>query len=279
MSFLEVPGAKLRYDVVGEGRLIVFVAGARGEGIGFLPIAQRLSSQYKVVTYDRRGYGGSALDGPQDYDNRLATDAADVAHLVRREGDGPAIVFGSSSGAIVALQVLSDHADLVRTLLAHEPPAARRLPPAEGEALIASNYKMYDTYRRSGIQAAMGPFMMEVLSDTDRRMIAQSATRPDPAGARNFDYWFEHELRQYPATVFDDMKLNAVSGKLSFLGGQETAALYPHRIAALFASQLNTAFELVPGGHLGFTTSSEPFAARLVEILDKSADRSPPARV
>lgn len=268
MSNLEVPGASLAYQTVGDGPLVVFIAGARGEGAGFHATAQHLASRYKVLTYDRRGYQGSRLNGPQDYGVRLKTDAEDVACLIRAETDRPAIVCGSSSGAIVALQVLSDHAERVDTLVAHEPPAIRRLPPEQADALIASNYRMYDTYREAGVRAALGPFMMEVLSDSDRKAIAENASRADPADiARNFDYWFEHELRQYPATVFDDAKLRSVGDRLIFVAGEETVDLYPHHIAALFAKQLGVPLEILAGGHLGYTTHPEAFAEGLSALL------------
>ena len=69
-----------------------------------------------------------ALEGQQDYDERLRTDADDMARLTARKEDGLAFVFGSGFGAIVALQVLIRHAASVRPLLAHEPTALSLLP-------------------------------------------------------------------------------------------------------------------------------------------------------
>jgi len=88
MSTLKVPGAQLSYEVDGDGPLLILIPGARGEGEVFRPLAHLLSAQYQVVTYDRRGFSRSSLDGPQDYDHRLETDAADVRRLIRAP-DGP----------------------------------------------------------------------------------------------------------------------------------------------------------------------------------------------
>jgi len=128
MSTLNVPGAKLYYGVSGDGPLLILIPGAAGTGEVFRPLIGPLAERYQVVTYDRRGFSGSELDGPQDYDHRLDTDADDVRRLIEHASDRPATVFGSSSGAIIALEVLTQHPSVVRTLVPFEPPAVRQLP-------------------------------------------------------------------------------------------------------------------------------------------------------
>src|SRR5258708_31599431 len=100
MSGLTVCGAHLFYEVTGSGPLLILIPGASGTGESFRPLARHLISQYQVVTYDRRGFSRSSLDGPQDYDHRLATDADDGRRLIEHLTDQQAIVFMSSSGAI-----------------------------------------------------------------------------------------------------------------------------------------------------------------------------------
>ncbi|MGH3803284.1 MAG: alpha/beta fold hydrolase [Pseudonocardiaceae bacterium] len=60
-----------------------------------------------VVTYDRRGFSRSQLDGPRDYDHRLEIDADDIRRLIEHLSDEPATIFGSSSGGVVVLEVLT----------------------------------------------------------------------------------------------------------------------------------------------------------------------------
>ena len=272
MPMLEVPGAHLRYKVEGQGPLIVFVAGARGEGDRFLPTTRHLRNHYKVVTYDRRGYAGSVLTGRQDYGVRLDTDASDIVALIQAQGDGPAVVFGSSSGAIVALHTFIAHPRRVGLLLAHEPPALTRLPPDEALAHFAADQAMYERYRTAGWMAAIGPFINEVMSASDRHTLAELARTGDPQeAARNFDYWFEHELRQYPRTVFDEAALRAAANRLVFLAGDDSVGLYPRAITLRFAEQTGARLENVPGGHIGYTSFGEQFAAALARIL---ADRA-----
>ena len=69
MSTLKVPGAQLSYEVTGSGPLLILIPGAAGVGEVFRQVAHHLSAQHQVVTYDRRGFSRSSLDGPQDYDH------------------------------------------------------------------------------------------------------------------------------------------------------------------------------------------------------------------
>src|SRR5262245_14383550 len=77
-SILEVPGARLSYETHGSGPVMLMVPGATGSAYSFQGVAAHLPAHYTVVTYDRRGFSRSQLDGPQDDDHRLETDADDV---------------------------------------------------------------------------------------------------------------------------------------------------------------------------------------------------------
>src|SRR5260370_9150269 len=131
----------------------MLIPGAAGVGEVFRPLAHALSAQCQVVTYDRRGFPRSSLDGPQDYDYRLSTDADDVRRLIEHLTDQPATVFGNSSGAIVALEVLTQYPERVQTVVAHEPPVVLLLPDAA--KWLAFFDGIYDTYRKDGVPKAM----------------------------------------------------------------------------------------------------------------------------
>jgi hypothetical protein len=49
---------------------------------------------------DRRGFGRSELDGAQDYERRLETDADDLRHVIEHVAVAPATAFGPSSGEL-----------------------------------------------------------------------------------------------------------------------------------------------------------------------------------
>jgi alpha/beta hydrolase fold len=82
-SILEVPGARLYYETHGTGPVMVMVPGATGTADSFRRVTEHLVAQYTVAIYDRRGFSRSQLNGPQDYDHRLESDADDVRRFDR----------------------------------------------------------------------------------------------------------------------------------------------------------------------------------------------------
>src|SRR5262245_50885852 len=165
-SVLDVPGARLHYVVRGSGPVMLMVAGASGTGDSFLRVAEFLVPHFTAVIYDRRGFSRSRLDGPQDDRLRLKTDADDARRLVEHIGQGPAIVFGSSSGAIVGLEVLTCHPSVVRRLVPHEPPAVKLL--ADAQKWIDFFFEVYGLYRQSGLEPALKTFRERAFPEVDR---------------------------------------------------------------------------------------------------------------
>jgi pimeloyl-ACP methyl ester carboxylesterase len=61
---LEVPGARLYYEVRGNGPLLVLV-GAPMDARSFGPLAGLLAGDYTVLTTDPRGINRSPVDDPE----------------------------------------------------------------------------------------------------------------------------------------------------------------------------------------------------------------------
>ncbi len=266
MSPLTVPGAQLAYEVEGSGPLLILIPGAAGVGEVFRPLAHVLSGQYQVVTYDRRGFSQSHLDGPQDYEHRLSTDADDVRRLIEHLTDQPATVFGNSSGALVALEVLTRFPERVQTVVAHEPPTVKLLPDVA--KWLAFFDGIYDTYRTVGIPQAMHQFGSLVLGSADLQVL-ERARREHP-NESNTRYWLEHELRQYPRAELDLAALAAHARQLVLVGGRDAHDQMTYQPGKVLAQQLRLALIDVPGGHLGFMSFPAEFARALLDALDRS---------
>lgn len=212
MSTLTVPGAQLAYEVEGSGPLLILIPGASGTGESFRPLISSLSARYQVVTYDRRGFSQSHLNGPPDDDRRLETDADDVRRLIEHLTDKPAIVFGNSSGAIVALEVLTRSPERVQTVVAREPPVVKLLPDAT--KWLAFFDGVYGTYRTEGIPQAMRQFASGTLGSADHQVLERA--RSEHPSEPNVRYWMEHELRQYPRVALDLAALAGSDKGVSF---------------------------------------------------------------
>ncbi|WP_343615038.1 alpha/beta hydrolase [Novosphingobium sp.] len=274
MSTLQVPGAELYFETVGDGPLIVFIPGAQGCAMVFQALAQQLRDRFTVLIYDRRGFSRSMLEGEQDYAQRLETDADDVARLIEHTGKGRATILGSSSGAIVALTVLARHPEVVETLIAHEPPASHHHP--KGDALIAENLAIYDLYKAQGIGAAMQRFMRVWMQTptSDHQVFAQTMSgTPAPQIVKNMTYWFEHEMRHYPPVQLDMAALKLEAARLVIGVGEEMQdpANPTTPIAHALSDKLEAPLRIFPGAHLGYAVKPEAFAQTLNHLLDERA--------
>lgn len=269
MSYLDVAGSRLYYETIGSGPTMLMIPGAGGAGGVFRMVAEHLAARYTVVLYDRRGFSRSHLDGPQDYDHRLTTDADDARRLIEHVGSAPATVFGSSSGAIVALRVLTNHPTAVGVAVPHEPPAVRQLP--DGQQWLNHFRSTYDLYRESGIEPALAWFRSRVFPESDARTMARAPKNP-----ANAAYWFEHELRQYPAIELDLDAIQTYADRITLAAGRDSGGHPCREVTAALADKLGRALLDLPGGHVGFLSAPAEFARELLAALDQPNGALPP---
>lgn len=176
-GLLTVDGATLHHEVRGEGPLLVMMPGGSADAGIYDAIAADLADRWTVATFDPRGYSRSPLDGPVT-EQLPATHADDIVRLIELlSPDGaPAALFGSSSSAVVALDVLARHSGRVSRVVAHEPPVVELLPdPEAGRALFAA---VRESFRRDGVAAAMTT-MAEGLAPA----WAEDRAAPEPTAA------------------------------------------------------------------------------------------------
>lgn len=266
MSILKVPGAQVSYEVTGEGPLLILIPGAAGTGEVFRPLAPHLVSQYQVVTYDRRGFSQSVLDGPQDDAHRLATDADDVRYLIERLSSQEAMVFGNSSGALVALEVLTRYPKQIQAVVAHEPPAVTLLPDAA--QWLAFFDGVHHTYGKEGIPKAMQQFASSILGSADQQVMEHARREiPNEDTVSNTIYWMEHELRQYPRAELDLDALKARGSQIVLACGRDSRHQMTSQPNRVLARQLDREIVDFPGGHLGFLSHPAEFAKALMDAL------------
>jgi len=189
------------------GPVLLFIVGGNGDSTVFEGVAAQLADRYRVVLYDRAGFARSPVDTvPAD---KLAADVEDARALL---ADEPGYVFGSSSGAIVTLELLARHPSVVLTAVPHEPPLISLLP--DRDERLAEMDEIYQLYRSDGYEAAMALFTKAV-------GLAPQAPRAEfepPPGMRevfdrmrhNVPFWFDHEFNPYPRHRPDLAALAAV---------------------------------------------------------------------
>lgn len=96
--------------------VVVLVHGSMDRMAGFARVTKRLEPEYRVVRYDRRGYGRSVHhDGPFGIDDH-------IADLVALIGDREVVVVGHSMGGNIALGAADRLGSQVRGVVVYESP-------------------------------------------------------------------------------------------------------------------------------------------------------------
>jgi pimeloyl-ACP methyl ester carboxylesterase len=276
MGTVEVGGAHLHYEVRGSGPVLLMIPGASGSADAFNAAADCLAHHLTVVTYDRRGFSRSKIEDPQDDIHRLQTDVDDAACLLRRFAHEPAIVFGSSSGAIVALELIVRHASLVSTLVPHEPPLVKLL--ADSQRWIDFFLGLYQQYLASGPQQALHAFRDQVLAESDRQALVRAMDASAGAAAMsNARYWFEHEVRQYPVANIDLDALEVLAERIVPMVGHDSVGFPAHDATQELGKRLGRSAVVMPGGHLGFLSRPVEFADALLRYVPTPAYTLRPA--
>ncbi len=105
----------------GEGPLLLLIHGAACDCDYFGEAIRYLEKQFTVISYDRRGYSRSILEGE---DVSAAVQTEDAAIIIRRQQMGAAFVVGCSAGGIIAVSLAESYPELVSGLLLQELPIA-----------------------------------------------------------------------------------------------------------------------------------------------------------
>ena len=268
---LRVSGASLHYELAGTGPVLLLIHGGVADSAMLKAFARALADRYTVVTYDRRGYGESPLENPNQ-EQSVGMHAHDAHRLLVEIATEPADVLGLSSGAFIGLDLLTRYGEQVRTLVAFEPPLTELLP--DRDWFRANGRDLYETYLRDGAESAMAKFTSMVGGETD----PESAGPPsDPTPemlelmarlGRNAEFFFGHELLQFGAWLPDVAALRKVGGRTVIGGGEASGTQPARRGADALAERLGTEVVEFPGDHgSGIMEQPDAFATVLDRVL------------
>lgn len=245
---------------------------------GFATLAGHFPDR-TIVTYDPRGAERSRrTDGRDRSDPEEHAD--DVHRIIEAVGGGPVDLFASSGGAVNALALVARHPNDVRTLVAHEPPAAALLP--DREYALAACRDIHETYLRSGMGPAMAKFIAIVMHQgpITAEYLAQPA--PDP---RMFGLPTEDDGKRDDVLLAQNMiagthyepdieALRAAPTRIVLAAGVESEGTLANRGAHAVAERLGSKAVAFPSHHGGFlggeygqTGDPAAFATKLREVL------------
>jgi pimeloyl-ACP methyl ester carboxylesterase len=265
VAHMPVPGATLYYKVRGGGPLLLLLQGGDGDADGTDALADHLTSHYTVLSYDRRGLSRSPVSDPAAAVD-VPAHSEDASRLLRAVTAEPALVFGTSLGAVLGLDLISRHPGQVRLLVAHEPPATELLPEPERNQARRDQEEAEDLYRQEGIAAAMRKFVAVAGIRFDDREPDVGIPQPKPERIANLEFFLTHDAPAVRGYRLDLPALRDAAPRIVPAAGASSEA-FPRRCAQALAEELGRPLAEFPGGHSGFVLRPRAFAARLSEIL------------
>ncbi len=183
LSVTSKDGTTIAFERTGNGPALILVASALADRSDAAKLATLLAPHFMVINYDRRGRGASGDTSPYAVEREVE----DIAALVEEAG-GSAFLFGSSSGAALALEAAA-HGVVVERLALFEPPFVveenDRRPPADfarrlDDLLAADRRAKAVTYfMTKGLgMPAMLVWMMRLMPPTWSKLKAMAHTIP-----------------------------------------------------------------------------------------------------
>jgi pimeloyl-ACP methyl ester carboxylesterase len=234
--------------------LVVMVHGAMDRSASMLKLSRRLDQRYRVLRYDRRGYGHSAPHpGPFDM-------AGQVADLVGLLGGRRAVVIGHSYGGNVALATAARHRDLVAGVVVYETPLSWE-PTWPASSVSSSMSRDVDLSKKATGDAAEA-FMRRLLGD-ERWLALPERTRTSRRSEGLALVNELRDLREHRPWVADEVEVPLVVGYGSRAGERYRKGM-THVANSIAQATLVCLHDC---GHDAPTAAPDQFRRELIEPL------------
>jgi pimeloyl-ACP methyl ester carboxylesterase len=259
-------GAELYYEVRGSGPAVVLIAGGGLDGDTFGPLAEILAPEFTIVVYDRRGLSRSLR--PKGWtQTSVAEQADDAAALLQALRVAPAAIVGNSLGALIALELMLRHPDLVRgASLLDTGPVDSAIPNRRERMPMPDAVRL--ALERGGDEARKAAFK-ELLRFLGIWDLMDRASRQRIVG--NAQVFFGFETPLLSSYRPDEGRLRANRVPVQVGAGEETPVLM-REMADWLASRLNVSVETISGGHVGYIEHPQMVADAIKPFLRRVTD-------
>ena len=253
--------------------VLLMIAPAGGDAWQYAGVAEILAGEYKVITYDRRANARSSMHEPQNFE--ISQQSRDAVAVLQAVGETSALVFGNSSGAVIALDLAVTQPQAVRAVVAHEAPLPRLLPEAaKWQCFFAAVYLTAFRFGPSlaalrfmlGVQLPVGQ-LIKATQEVNRHMKESREPYQSPKVATEV----LTKLELLPVTNYlPDIERIKQNGVQTFIAVGEWGVgknAWYIRAARILAQRLDCELVTFPGHHGSFMDQPEEFAAALRDVL------------
>jgi pimeloyl-ACP methyl ester carboxylesterase len=120
VDYCDIGSAKIAYRLFGNGKKILVIdAGLSSCSAEWWHIAETLSDKYRILLYDRAGYGESSLSSLERTPENIALELDKLLNLVGIEKDF--ILIGHSQGGLYAIEYAFTYCNKVKGLILLDP--------------------------------------------------------------------------------------------------------------------------------------------------------------
>ncbi len=118
------------------------------------------------------------------------------------------------------------------------------------------------------MEPAQKKFREQAFAELDRQ--AMTRAPKNEYTLANADYWFEHELRQYPAADLDLDALKGHADRIVLTAGWESRGYPCYKVSVELAKKFGLDLIELPGGHVGLLTQPTEFAREFLQALSRT---------
>ena len=263
---VQIPGGSLYYRTQGHGPSLILLGGGPANADTLSALATGLEPDHTVISYDRRGYSRSQLDD-RDAPVSIEEHADDVRRILADLDRGPAMVFGSSIGAVIALGLATSAPGDVARLVVHEPPLGQVLTGADRATFDEGGAEEGDP--EAALNALAGAIGVQrgQASGQPGSGSGSGAGAGDKARAGDIELFVRRDMPAVGRFHLDLDRLAPLKGRIAVAAGRDSRDFYPYRCAERLAEALGGPLTELPGHHAGMIQHPAKFAAGLEELL------------
>jgi alpha-beta hydrolase superfamily lysophospholipase len=222
-------GTSIAFDRTGEGRPVILVCGGSTDRMANAPLAALLGRDFTVFNYDRRGRGDSGDTAPYAVEREV-----EDLEAVINEAGGSAFVFGTSSGAALALEGAASGLAVTKLALWEPPFMVDQDAPRRHQAYVTELRELLDAGRRGD---AMALFMRTI--GLPEEMIAGMRAAPTWSGMEAIAPTLAYDAVVMGDSLVPSALVSSVEAPTLVLDGSETGAWAADSACALAAALPN----------------------------------------